>query len=129
MAQVKIFGSAEVLPPRREKMSAVIHQCVMEVLGMPAGKRAHRFIYFDEGDILRPEGRTENYTIIEILMMAGRTVSTRKLLIRRLFEEFEKQLAIAPMDVEICLQESEPCNWGFRGFHGDEVKLDYAIHV
>ena len=30
---------------------------------------------------------------------------------------------------EICIQESPACNWGFRGMHGDEVKLNYKINV
>ncbi len=30
---------------------------------------------------------------------------------------------------EICLTESPAHNWGFRGKHGDEVKLNYQIDI
>lgn len=44
MAQVKIYGIEEQLYPKRRQLSDVIHFCVMDALGMPENKRAHRFI-------------------------------------------------------------------------------------
>jgi hypothetical protein len=58
----------------------------MEALGMPADKRAHRFIGLESENMLLPGGRTDAYTIIEISMIEGRTVETRKKLIRLLFD-------------------------------------------
>jgi len=129
MAQVKIHGLRHRLAPRREAVSQTIHACVMEVLGMPADKRAHRFFHFEAEDFLAPAGRSEDYTILEIMLISGRTIETRKRLVRRLFERFESELGIAPVDLEITLIESEPANWGFRGLHGDEAQLSYAIKV
>jgi hypothetical protein len=81
VAQIKIYGISERLNSVRSKLSEVIHACVMEALGMPADKRAHRFIGLE----------SEN--------------------------------------IEICIYESPACNWGFRGMHGDEIKLNYKINV
>ena len=39
------------------------------------------------------------------------------------------RVGIAPRDVEICIQESPACNWGFRGLHGDEATLNYVIKL
>ena len=44
MSQIKIFGIDKKLIPIREKLSSVIHSCVMDALGMPENKRAHRFM-------------------------------------------------------------------------------------
>ncbi|MCW8194446.1 tautomerase family protein [Proteobacteria bacterium 005FR1] len=129
MSQVKIYGISEQLMPVREQLSDLIHECIMDVLGLPAGKRAHRFFPMARENMFYPEGRTDAYTILEISMMAGRSVETRKRLVRTLFDRIEAQLGIAPNDLEICIEESPPCNWGFRGIHGDEAKLNYKISI
>lgn len=129
MSQVKVYGIREQLRPIQSQLSELIHECIMEVLQLPRGKRAHRFFPMDKADMLYPEGRSDAYTIIEIVMMAGRSVATRKQLVRHLFDRIETNLGIGLQDVEICISESPPCNWGFRGMHGDEVKLDYRVNI
>lgn len=129
MAQVKVYGIKENLLPVRERLSDVIHECVMEALQFPRDKRAHRFFPMDRENMLYPEGRTDAYTIIEITMIEGRSVETRKKLVRLLFDRVKEQVGIEHQDLEICIQESPACNWGFRGMHGDEVRLSYKINV
>jgi phenylpyruvate tautomerase PptA (4-oxalocrotonate tautomerase family) len=129
MAQVKIYGIKEKLIPVRDLLTEVIHGCVIEALQFPPDKRAHRFFPMDKENMLYPEGRTEAYTIIEITMIEGRTVDVRKKLIRLLSDRISEKVGIAQQDLEICIQESPACNWGFRGMHGDEVKLNYRINI
>ncbi len=129
MAQVKVYGIRERLMPVRERLSATIHKCVMEALHLPADKRAHRFFLMDKEDFLYPEGRTDAYTIIEIVMIEGRSVETKKRLVRLLFDKIRDEVGIPYQDLEVCIQESPAYNWGFRGMHGDEVKLNYKINV
>ena len=129
MAQIKIYGIKEKLAPVRERLSVVIHECVMEALQFPADKRAHRFFLMEKEDMLYPAGRTDAYTIIEITLIEGRTVEAKKKLIRLLFDNIRDKVNISHQDIEICIQESPACNWGFRGMHGDEIKLNYKINV
>jgi phenylpyruvate tautomerase PptA (4-oxalocrotonate tautomerase family) len=129
MAQIKIYGIKDKLTPVRALLAEVIHECVMEALQMPADKRAHRFLGLDAEDFLFPGGRTDAYTIIEITMIEGRTVETKKKLIRLLFDKIRDKVGISHQDLEICILESPAHNWGFRGMHGDEVKLNYKIDV
>ncbi|GAB1264510.1 tautomerase family protein [Aurantivibrio infirmus] len=129
MAQVKVYGIKESLNKHRGKLSQVIHDCIVEALQFPKDKRAHRFFAMDKYDMLYPADRSDAYTIIEIMMMTGRNESTRKKLIRLLFDRIEEQVGIEQQDIEICIYESVSCNWGFRGFHGDEVKLNYSITI
>lgn len=129
MAQIKIYGIKERLAPVRERLSEVIHECVMEALQFPADKRAHRFFLMEKEDMLYPAGRTDAYTIIEITMIEGRSVEAKKKLIRLLFDNIRDKINIPHQDIEICIQESPACNWGFRGMHGDEVQLNYKINV
>lgn len=129
MAQVKIYGITEKLNSVKEKLSDVIHSCVMDALQFPADKRAHRFFPMEKKNMHLPGGRTDAYTIVEISMIEGRTVETKKKLIRLLFDRIKEQVGIEHMDLEICIYENPACNWGFRGMHGDEIKLNYKINV
>ena len=129
MSQVKIYGIKTKLDAIKAQLSDVIHSCVMDALQFPADKRAHRFIGLAADDFFMPAGRSDAYTIIEIIMIEGRSIAAKKQLIRLLFDRIEAALGIAPMDVEICIYESPACNWGFRGMHGDEIALNYKINV
>lgn len=129
MAQIKIYGIITHLAPIRERLSDVIHASVMEALQFPADKRAHRFFLMEKADFFYPAGRTDAYTIIEITMIEGRSIAAKKKLIRLLFDNIRDQLNISHQDIEVCIQESPACNWGFRGLHGDEVQLNYKINV
>ena len=129
MAQVKIYGIGTHLNPVKAKLSDVIHSCVVDALQYPADKRAHRFFPVDAADFFYPAGRTERYTIIEISMFEGRSVETKKRLIRLLFERIGAELGISSQDVEVTITETPKHNWGFRGLPGDEISLDYKVDV
>jgi hypothetical protein len=129
MAQIKIYGRAEVLPGRRDRLSDVLHGCVMEAFDYPADKRAHRFIALAAEDFRMPGGRSRDYTIIEISLFEGRSVAAKKRLYALLFERFERELGIAPMDLEVTLTETPRHNWAMRGRPGDELDLDYRVDV
>ena len=102
---------------------------MIEVLGLPAEQKFHRFILLEAEDFVRPPDRTENDTILEVQMMSGRTEETKKRLIHALLERVEVEAGIDRSDLEICLLESPPENWGFWGFAGDEVKLSYKVNL
>ena len=129
MSQVKVYGLREQLLPIRERLSEVIHSCVVDALQFPQNKRAHRFFYLEPDDFFMPETASERYTILEFMMMEGRTVETKKKLIHLLYERICEQIGLAETDLEICILESPPHNWGFRGMTGDEIKLSYTINV
>lgn len=129
MAQIKIYGVKEHLNPIKAHLSDVIHACVVEALQFPPDKRAHRFFPLEREDFYYPDGRTDNYIIIEIMMMEGRTVETKKKLIRLLFDHIHTELSISLTDIEIAIQEMPKSNWGFRGKTGDEAEINYKVEV
>ncbi|PTB83399.1 tautomerase family protein, partial [Sulfurovum lithotrophicum] len=69
------------------------------------------------------------YTIIEIMMIEGRTVESKKRLIRLLFERIRKEIGIQAVDIEVLIQEAPAYQFGFRGMTGDEMLLDYKVEV
>ena len=127
---IVIYGIKENLNPIKAKLSDIIHKSIQSVLGMPEDKRAHRFIPMDKSDFYYPGGRSDNYTVIEINMMEGRQVETKKALIKSLFCEIASALQISPIDIEITIKEQPKHCWGFRGITGDEVvDLKYSVNV
>jgi len=127
---IVVYGIKENLNPIKSKLSDVIHNSMQSVLGMPENKRAHRFIPMDKSDFYYPGGRSDNYTFIEINMMEGRQIDTKKALIKSLFCNIEAELNISPVDIEITIKEQPKHCWGFRGITGDEVKdLKYSVNV
>jgi phenylpyruvate tautomerase PptA (4-oxalocrotonate tautomerase family) len=129
MAQVKIYGIREHLEPVKARLSDAIHSCVVEALKFPADKRAHRFFPLERADFYYPASASEKYTIIEISMFDGRSVETKKQLIRLLFERIGSQADRKPNEIEVTITETPRHNWGFRGLPGDEVGLPYKVEV
>lgn len=129
MGQIKIYGVKYRLNPIKETLSNVIHSCMVEALEFPSDKKFHRFFPMDKEDFYFASGRTEAYTIIEISMFEGRTVETKKHLLKILFERINSELSISPQDVEITIFETPKHNWGIRGLPGDELALNYKVNV
>ncbi|EJA3584807.1 tautomerase family protein [Vibrio vulnificus] len=127
---VVIYGIKDHLNPIKAELSDVIQNSMTQALGLPEDKRAHRFIPLDKSDFYYPSGRTDAYTVIEVNMMEGRKVETKKALIKALFSNIESRLGISPVDIEITIKEQPSHCWGFSGITGDEVAdLTYKIHV
>jgi len=129
MAQIKIYGIDTHLNPIKEQLSDVIHGCVVDALVFPKDKRFHRFFPMREEDLFYPSSRSRAYTIIEIMMIEGRTIETKKRLICLLFEHIRKTLGIQATDIEIVIHEAPAYQFGFRGMTGDEMLLDYKVEV
>ena len=127
---IVVYGIKENLNLVKSKLSDVIHKSMQSVLGMPEDKRAQRFIPMDKTDFFYPDGRSDSYTVIEINMMEGRLMETKKALIKSLFSKIESELNISPVDIEITIKEQPKHCWGFRGITGDEVSdLKYSVNV
>ena len=129
MGQIKIYGINTSLNPIKDKLSDVIHSCMVDALELPSDKKFHRFFPMEKGDFYFPSGRTEAYMVIEISMFEGRTIEVKKLLIKLLFERIKRELNISHQDVEINIFETPKHSWGIRGLPGDELTLNYKIDV
>ncbi|GAA2727081.1 tautomerase family protein [Cellulomonas aerilata] len=127
MAQVKVYGRAGVLEPLRARLSDVVHAAAVEALGLPADKRFHRFFPMTADDFPTPAGRTERYTVLEVVLFAGRSVATKKRFYALLIEGFAAELGIEPLDLEVTLIETPRHDWAIRGLPGDELDLPYRV--
>ncbi len=129
VVQFKVYGRDDVLRPARPALSDVLHAAAVDVLGLPADKRFHRFFPMGAEDFPTPAGRSERYTVVEVLMFAGRSTATKKAFYRRLFQDFEDRLGITPTDLEVAVLETPRHDWAIRGVPGDELDLTYRVEV
>jgi phenylpyruvate tautomerase PptA (4-oxalocrotonate tautomerase family) len=129
VGQVKIYGLREHLEPVKARMSDAIHACIVEALKFPPDKRAHRFFHLERGDFYYPASASDKYTIIEISMFEGRSVETKKQLMRLLFQRVCAAADRMSNEIEITITETPRHNWGLRGLPGDEIGLPYRVEV
>ncbi len=129
MVQVKIYGLKMPLMAHSDLLSAAIHHAIVEALVYSPEKKFQRLIGLEKSEFIYPADRSENYTIIEISMFEGRSIETKKSLIRLLFAKIEREVGIKPQDVEITIYETPKQNWGIRGLCGDELALGYKVEV
>jgi phenylpyruvate tautomerase PptA (4-oxalocrotonate tautomerase family) len=127
MPQVKVYALREYLTRERNRLSTLIHECIVEALAFPPDKRFHRFFPMSTEDFIYPSDRTDRYTIIEISMFDGRSTEARKRLIRLLIDRISSSLGMSVDDIEITLFETPRHNWGIRGVPGDELRLSYKV--
>ena len=127
MAQFEVYGRERVLRPLRTHLSGTMHAAVVDVLGLPAAKRFHRFSPMDEQDFPTPQGRSERYTILEVLMFTGRSVATKEAFYQRLYRDVEAHLGIEATDLEISIVETPEHDRGIRGRARDELTLPCRI--
>ncbi|MEA5606218.1 tautomerase family protein [Nostoc sp. UHCC 0252] len=129
MVQIKVYALADKLNPIKTELSNIIHTSLIEVLQITPEKRFHRFFPLDKSDFYYPSDRTNNYLIIEISMFDGRSVETKKDLIRLLIKNINIKFNIPADDIEITIFETPKSNWGIRGLPGDELILNYKVEV
>ena len=126
---VKFYALRERLAGRRQLLSDAVQAALTSAFGLPHDKRAHRFFPLEREDLFAPPDRSDDYLLLELTVMSGRTTETKKALVRALFQRLEADAGLRPQDVEIVILEAPPENWGFRGLHGDEAQLSYKVRV
>lgn len=126
MSHFLVYGQQQVLRPLRAQLSQVLHAAAVDVLGLPADKRFHRFFPMDPEDFPAPPGRSERYTVVEVRLFTGRTTATKKALYARLYRDAEA-LGIGAADLEVMVLETPRHDWAIRGLPGDELLLPYRV--
>lgn len=129
MAQIKIYGERAHLTAKRSVISDTIHRVARDVLGLPEAKRFHRFIALDAADFIRPDDRSDAYTVIEISMFEGRAAATKRRLLEDLMAKLSAEADLPLDDIEVTIFETPKSHWGIRGQVADRLALDYRVET
>ena len=106
-----------------------VQSALREALKIPEGDRTLRLIEHPPSHFAVPPGRGEKFTLIEVTMFSGRSMSAK----RTLYQAIVRNLAaldVPPSDIKITLIETPPENWGIRsGTPASEIDLGFKIDV
>jgi len=117
-------------PP--EKVQAIIEAIYLaqrEALRVPETDRQICYIEHRPEHFHVPPGRTDNYTLVDITLFAGRTLDAKRSLYQAIVRNLGA-LGIAPGDIFIVLHEVPLENWGIRGgTPASDVDLGFRVDV
>jgi len=113
----------------KKKLLDLVHSSLVEAFKIPYHDRTQRVYEFSKADFEIEDDRSDKYTIIEIVILPGRSVEAKKTLYKLIFSKL-KTLGYQDNDALVVLHE--PCldNWGLRGgISAREVDLDFSLDV
>ncbi len=106
-----------------------VQSALREALKIPEGDRTLRLIEHPASHFAVPPGRSEKFTLVEVTMFSGRSISAK----RTLYQAIVRHLAVLgvqPLDIKVTLIETPPENWGLRGgMPASEIDLGFKIDV
>src|SRR5262245_43694817 len=91
-----------------------IQSALREALKIPEGDRTLRLVEHAPSHFAVPPGRSERFTLVEITVFSGRSMSAK----RSLYQAIVRNLGAAGVptaDIKITLIETPPENWGLGG--------------
>lgn len=113
----------------KEDLLDAIHAALMEAFMIPENDRNQRIFEFEPENFEIPEGKTSNYTLIEMDVFLGRSIEAKRKLYQIIVQNLQR-LNIQSNDVLIVLNEPQLDNWGVRGgVPASEIDLGYKIDV
>jgi phenylpyruvate tautomerase PptA (4-oxalocrotonate tautomerase family) len=126
------IAKIEVCRPRTPKevsfLIEAVYQAQLEALKVPEGDKQIRYIEHKPEHCPVPPGKTDNYTFVEFLLFAGRSLDAKRKLYQGIVRRFG-ELGIQPNDIIIVLQKPPLENWGIRGQPASEVNLGFNLNV
>lgn len=91
-----------------------VYLSMREALKVPDDDRQVRYIEHRPEHFWVTLGKTENYTLVEVMMFPGRSIDAKRTLYQGIVQRFGA-LGIAPLDVMVVLTEPPKESWGILG--------------
>ena len=115
MPLVKVNMLAGKTPEFKKTLFDCIHLGLIEAFGIADWDRFQRIEEFDKTNWEVPEGKTENFMIIELTIFPGRSREQKKCAIEKITGLLCEKLGIPATDVFIVMNEPPLENWGMGG--------------
>lgn len=117
--------------PREQRRAIIeaVHKALVDGVLVPQSDRTLRLQEFDPDDFAVSRGKSENFTLIEIDLFAGRSLSAKRRLYRCIVDNLAP-LGIRRRDVKVVLREIPRENWGISGgIPASDVDLGFKVDV
>ena len=106
-----------------------VHEALVEAIKIPDHDRFQRIYELEDDNFEYPKTKSNNVTLIEIVMFAGRSKQAKKALIQKINKKLSLNPGIDVDDIIIILIEPPLENWSIRGKPADEIDLGFNIKV
>ncbi len=107
-----------------------IHSALVEAFKIPDHDRNQRLYEIDRENFEFPNTKTEQFTIIELIVFKGRSNEAKKYLYSAIVKNLDESPGIRGEDILIVIHEPPMENWGIRGGKpANEVDLGFEIEV
>ena len=99
----------------KKSLLDTIHDALVKSLGIEEWDRFQRIIEYDKDNYEIPEGKTDDFMIIELTLFPGRSKTQKKAVIETITSDLNSNLGIARTDIFIVINEPPLENWGMAG--------------
>jgi phenylpyruvate tautomerase PptA (4-oxalocrotonate tautomerase family) len=97
-----------------------VYLSMREALKVPEDDRQVRYIEHRPEHFWVAPGKTENYTLVEVMMFPGRGIDAKRTLYQGIVQRLGA-LGIAPLDVMVVLTEPPKESWGVLGLPASDT--------
>jgi len=114
---------------QEEGIISAVHAALMEGIKIPEWDRTIRLIVHEPHRFATPPKTDDRYTLVDIDLFTGRSLSAKKALYRAIVNNLGK-LGIPSDHIKVLLRESPADNWGVRGgVPASEIDLGFKVDV
>jgi phenylpyruvate tautomerase PptA (4-oxalocrotonate tautomerase family) len=113
----------------KQNIMEAVHSSLVEWFKIPAWDFNQRIHEFEEENFHIPEGKSGDYTIIEMTVFSGRSLDAKRSLYQAIVKKLEA-LGLPVQDVILVLNEPGLDNWGIRGgIPASELDIGFKLDV
>lgn len=105
-----------------------VRRALVGALQIPEDDPTVRLVEYPAENVIAPQHHSEQYTIVEVTMIKGRTERAKRRLYKYLVAELGA-FGIPASDVRIVLHEPPVENWSLDGVPATEAHRDFTIEV
>ena len=115
MPLVKIEMIKGKSPDYKKEILDIVHEGLIDALGIEDWDRFQRIIEIEKENFELPEGKSEDFLLIELTLFPGRTKEQKKAVIETITSNLSSKLGIKETDVFMIINEPPLENWGLAG--------------
>ncbi len=115
MPLVKIEMMKGKSAEQKKSIFDTVHNALIDSLGIADWDRFQRITEYDKDSFEIPEGKTDDFMIIELTIFPGRSKEQKKAVIEAIASALNAKLGIALTDIFIVINDPAMENWGLAG--------------
>ncbi len=129
LARIEILKGAA--PAKKQEMVAAVRLALSEALEAPSEDPLVRLAEYQPGEfsVPYPERHSDQYTLVEVTMFAGRSMSTK----RRLYDGIVRRLGdlgVPAQDILIVIHEPPMQDWAVNGgIPASEIDVGFKVDI